>query len=189
MTYKVGEPVEEGSGRFHIPIIRENSKGLVTSNVVARVASNAFETLKEATTFAAMLIFGYTRVSTPPGETALLINLQQVDDFNWASQAYGDVMMEKRYQALRFMEEASELVQVLGLTPEDIAMVVRDVYANPPGKLDIEIGDVQITTNILAMTQFRSVAECRVKCLEKLALRTPEELRAKDQAKMARGLI
>lgn len=193
MKLKVGDPVERLDGRFYVPIIRtEPQMGL--SDTVCRVASDAFGTLKEAVTFASMFILSYTRLTHLPrngvGDEVLMANLQQVDDFNWSKQAYGeDVVMGKRYQALRFIEEACELVQALGLAPEDIAMVAGDVYSKPAGQRDIEIGDVQITLNILAMTQFRSVAECRLKCHEKLALRSPEELKTKDQAKMSRGLI
>lgn len=55
---EAGEPVARDDGRFYVPLIRwPGEAGL--SDIVARVASDAFRELKHAQTFANVLAFAY----------------------------------------------------------------------------------------------------------------------------------
>lgn len=116
-------------------------------------------------------------------------NSDQHDDYIWAKGVYGDVVDGQRYQALRFLEEAMELVQSQGLSREDVNTVADYVYARSIGDESVEIGDVQICLNILSEVRGKSVVDCRVNCLTKNDGRTIEQARAKDNTKMAAGLI
>ena len=197
MKLRVGEPIPRDDGRFYIPLFKpEHEEGL--SDIVLRVASDAFPDLEGAKRHANMIALSFAQctevLSFGMGDPDLAHNLQQVDDYKWALEAYGEVVENRRYQAFRFLEEAVELIQAIRakgieFTREDFLKVWDFVMAKPPGPIGTEVGDVQITLNILAMVCYFSVATERNKCLEKLALRTPEQLRGKDKAKMDAGLI
>lgn len=53
-------------------------------------------------------------------------------------------------RGLRFLEEAVELGQSVGLTRQEAAAIVDMVYRNPPGDRDQEIGGCSITLHALA---------------------------------------
>jgi len=50
--YRVGEAVRRDDGRFYVPVVRIDPRPGVDSQVVMRVASDAFLDLKEAVMFA-----------------------------------------------------------------------------------------------------------------------------------------
>lgn len=107
----------------------------------------------------------------------------------WAKQTYGVVVLQLRYQAFRFIEEAIELVQACGLSRVDVILAVDYVFKNPKGAMRVEIGDVLLSVDILAATQGFSTDECYQSCLGRIAELDPNDAYAKDQRKIAAGLI
>ncbi len=63
--------------------------------------------------------------------------------YKWLIDAFGEIIARnKRRRALRFIEEAVELVQALGLGENDVSAVARSVYCRPPHKPEREVGGV-----------------------------------------------
>lgn len=71
----------------------------------------------------------------------------------WAVDTFGSIALHPRERALRFLEEALELCQACGLDREVIPLMVDRVYANPPGSLDREVAQAQMTLSALSESQ------------------------------------
>lgn len=85
--------------------------------------------------------------AAPPEETP------QKVAWRWANFVFGEVAPKDRLlRALRFMEEAAELTQAVGLTREDAHTMVDAVYARTPGVVKQEIGGVMLTLMVLGST-------------------------------------
>lgn len=67
----------------------------------------------------------------------------------WAAQMFGDIVYDTGERALRFLEEALELVQTQGLTAERAHALVDRVYGREPGDVFKEIGQAQLTLDVL----------------------------------------
>lgn len=197
MKLIVGEPIPRPNGRVAFPLHSDNDCDKTT---YLTVEPDAFRDPAEMhdgkspedrqRTFANMTALVWSKVTeVGTGDSRLIQNLEQADDYNWALGAYGEVVNGKRYQGLRFIEECFELIQTLGITRDDINTVADYVYSRETGSSTIEIGDVKVCLNILATVLHKSVAQCREEVHKKLALRSPEELMAKDKRKMEVGLI
>lgn len=64
----------------------------------------------------------------------------------WATAAFGlDDVMNKKLRALRFIEEAIELVQAADLSLEDVNATALMVYRKPVGETKQEVGGVLVT--------------------------------------------
>jgi len=109
--------------------------------------------------------------------------------FEWALDIFGPVVRGARYQAFRLLEEALELGQALGLTREDALRTVDWVFGRPPGSVLVEIGDVRLSLDILAETQGIDCAHAYGACCLRVSELDPVKMRAKDQEKIAAGLI
>jgi hypothetical protein len=109
--------------------------------------------------------------------------------WDWAVSVYGAISRGRRYQAFRFLEEALELAQNQGLSFEDMVRVARYVSDRKVGDTKVEIGDVALCLDILAENLGLSVDGCLTSCLSRIQSLDPEACRAKDQAKIAYGLI
>lgn len=57
-----------------------------------------------------------------------------------------------RIRALRLLEETLELCQAEGVTPEEAAIIVRQVYSRPVGEAEQELGGVMTTLMAYAYT-------------------------------------
>lgn len=74
---------------------------------------------------------------------------------NWVAATFGaDVTLKER--GARFVEEALELGQALGLSISDIEGLAGRVYSRPPGRSDKEVGDVSVT--LLSVCQMLGVS-------------------------------
>ena len=61
-----------------------------------------------------------------------------------------EILHEKRERALRFLEEALELVQATGLYKDDVIRQMHYTYDRPVGKVEEELGQTQFTFFALA---------------------------------------
>lgn len=109
--------------------------------------------------------------------------------YAWAMEVYGERTKEARYQAFRFLEEAMELAQTQGLTLDDFIRTAQYVSARKVGDTKIEIGDTRLCLDILAENLGLSVDGCYTSCLTRIQFLDPDKCRAKDDAKVACGLI
>lgn len=109
--------------------------------------------------------------------------------FAWAVQTYGEVAKKARYQAFRFLEEALELVQAMGLTKEDAIRTVEWVFSRSVGTVRVEVGDVRLSIDILAESQGVSSDDCYTACASRISDLDPAQMRAKEAAKIMAGLI
>jgi hypothetical protein len=70
---------------------------------------------------------------------------RQLSVTDWARSTFGDDAMCVRERVLRFIEEATELVQSEGLSEDDVQRVVAHVFSKPPGNPAQEVGGVGVT--------------------------------------------
>lgn len=115
---------------------------------------------------------------------------RQEKAYAWAAGVYGEQRVRaRRYQAFRFLEEAMELCQTQGLSLEDFMRCAEYVSARKIGDTKTEIGDVRVCLDIMADNLGVSVDHCHTDALRRIHALDPEACRAKDDAKIAAGLI
>ena len=79
-----------------------------------------------------------------------MTNHTQRDVLDWVRNTFGQKFLNDRERTLRFIEEALELVQAIGLPSSDVIAVIRHVYGRPNGDYAQEMGGVMITLEALA---------------------------------------
>ena len=77
-------------------------------------------------------------------------NHTQRDVLDWVRNTFGQKFLNDRERAFRFIEEALELVQAIGLSIKDVAAIGNHVYGRTPGDYPQEMGGVMITLEALA---------------------------------------
>jgi len=79
----------------------------------------------------------------------------------WVRSRFGDRSQDDPHErGRRFMEEAIELAQALGITSEEIAQLVSYVYSRPVGKPYQEVAGVGVT--LLALAECISLDFCAI---------------------------
>lgn len=58
----------------------------------------------------------------------------------WAIDIFGDVAADKSERAMRFIEEAVELIHAAQLDRRTLSKIIERVYSRPPGAIDREFG-------------------------------------------------
>ena len=103
----------------------------------------------------------------------------------WGARCFGeDHMRDPIVRAARFIEEAAEWVQAVGL-PKDHAQRALDyVYSRPPGDPAQECGGVSNTQYALASALGLSVAECEAKEISRCLTKSPEHFAARNRDKI-----
>lgn len=88
---------------------------------------------------------------------------------NWVIDCFGtEIASNIPERVLRFIEEAAELAQSLGVTREQIYRVITYTFARPPGNPDQEVGGTMVTLaalcaaakidmNVAAETEYKRV--------------------------------
>lgn len=70
----------------------------------------------------------------------------------WAKSAFGeDVANDRIQRGHRFLEEALELAQSIGVTKEDATVLVDYVFSRPVGAPPQEVGGVMVTLGTLCV--------------------------------------
>lgn len=103
----------------------------------------------------------------------------------WGTRCFGvDHMADKIVRAARFLEEAVELAQAVGL-PKDHAQRALDyVYSRPAGDPAQELGGVSNTQYALAGALGLSVAECEAKEIARCLSKSPEHFAQRNRDKI-----
>lgn len=91
-------------------------------------------------------------------------------------------------RALRFIEEAAELVQAIGLTEEQAMHVIRHVYSKPVGERFQEFGGVMVTALALAESVETSLYDAEVAEVSRILAKSPEHFRRRQKEKREAGL-
>jgi hypothetical protein len=106
----------------------------------------------------------------------------------WARETFGEIALDPKERALRFVEEAIELAHALNMPASVVAAIATRVYSRPPGQLRQEMGQCQATFELLARVvgidpDAEATAElARVKSIPK------EEWDRRHAAKVALGI-
>lgn len=117
----------------------------------------------------------------------LELDALQTRAFVWVTKITPVVAIATR--ARRFLEEAVELVQALGLTKDDVLRVVDYVYGRPVGEVENEIGGVGMTLLPLCEALDISAEQCFRRELARVS--TPEmiaHVKARQVEKAEAGL-
>ncbi|MGH7487099.1 MAG: hypothetical protein ACREMY_16070, partial [bacterium] len=65
--------------------------------------------------------------------------------YEWVRTTFGLANQDAHERVLRFFEEAVELAQAEGVTDEELARIVRHVFAKTPGAPEQEAGGAGTT--------------------------------------------
>lgn len=68
----------------------------------------------------------------------------------WAVETFGDVALDRHERALRFVEESIELAEAMCLTSSELQAIIVRVYNRPSGNVPRELGQCQMTLEVLA---------------------------------------
>lgn len=69
----------------------------------------------------------------------------------WARETFGEIALQPRERALRFIEEVIELAQAMNIEPEIVSAIIRRVYSRPSGAVPREMGQCLTTFEMLAL--------------------------------------
>jgi len=69
--------------------------------------------------------------------------------FVWAIKTFGDVAKDPHERTLRFLEEAIELAHAMGIEVDTTLAVVDRVYDREGGNISREVGQAQLTLELL----------------------------------------
>ena len=108
--------------------------------------------------------------------------------YEWALETFGDVAASHRERALRFLEEALELVQAAGLEFDDIHQLACHVYDKSSGDLRIEMGAASLTLVCLAESLGLSADACEINEFARVRGVDRESFRARQNAKAKLGI-
>jgi len=107
----------------------------------------------------------------------------QVRAETWAMTCFPmDHLIDVKVRAHRFLEEALELVQALGVERDDCMRLIDYVYGRPVGEAHQEVGGTLLTLACLCFATKMRLAECGEAELARV-WKNIEKIRAKQAAK------
>ena len=106
----------------------------------------------------------------------------------WCRGVFGAMGTGVHERALRFLEEAVELVQALGMTETQAMRVLRYVYSRSPGEPEQELGGVAVTLNTLADACGLLLGECEENEFRRVQT-MPKDVLIKSQRRKANNGI
>lgn len=68
----------------------------------------------------------------------------------WAHETFGDIALDPKERAMRFLEEAVELAHAVGVDAITSTNIVGRVYQRPAGGIPREVGQSLVTLELLA---------------------------------------
>lgn len=104
----------------------------------------------------------------------------------WGKKAFGNAhMADHRVRAARFFEEATELVQAIGLPKDHALRVFEHVYGRVPGNIEQEAGGVGVTLMALCNTVGLSAEACEIKEVNRCLSVSPDKFTKRNDDKIA----
>lgn len=107
---------------------------------------------------------------------------------NWVNETFGtEVASDKKERIIRFLEEATELAQSIGMPKDVVSKIVDYVYSRPVGEIEQEIGGVCVTLAALANAFEISLIKTQEKELERVEAIDKNLIRKKQNGKPIRN--
>lgn len=107
----------------------------------------------------------------------------------WVASTFGDGATLSKERAIRFFEEATELVQTANVSHEMILRIIARVYSRPIGDAKKEIGQVGLTLEALAESLALSLEDETAREFERVRTIPKQGLLDSLDAKRASGLV
>ena len=124
-----------------------------------------------------------------PARHILILRDIQRSVLAWAKAAFpGSEEVTSGVRALRFFEEACELMQVEGMKPSLLKAQIDEVYSRPVGTLHQEIGGVMITLMSYAEVKNEGVLDALDVEIHRINLKPVEHFQQRQREKMEKGL-
>lgn len=112
----------------------------------------------------------------------------QREALQWAEETFGPGANDPEERTKRFVEEALELAQALGLHFADVQSIADRVYGNKHGNVEKELGQTQLTLGVLAeVLSYCSLTEGSRE-LERVKKIPKEDLQQRHLAKVYQGI-
>lgn len=109
--------------------------------------------------------------------------------YEWGVRSFGwQHMQDDKVRALRFAEEAIELVQSIGLDKDHVHKLVDVVYSRPHGDVHQEMGGCMVTLAVLGRVFGMSVDEAMYREMLRVLSKSPEHFAKRNEEKMQLGL-
>lgn len=103
----------------------------------------------------------------------------------WGTRCFGaDHMQDRIVRAARFIEEAAELAQAVGLTKEHAIRAIDHVYSRDPGQPWQEAGGSAVTLMALCDAIGLSADDCERREIARCLSKQPEHFAARNRAKI-----
>jgi len=106
----------------------------------------------------------------------------------WVRSRLGDDAMFPHERGMRFLEEALELAQAVGLTEVEIDKVKAHVYAKSVGRVEQEIGGVVSTLLTLAQAHGVSMNEAALAEIDRIHKLPKEKFRKRQELNAELGI-
>lgn len=117
---------------------------------------------------------------------------RQAAQMRWAHETFGGIEnfdpCSIQERARRFLEEALELVQSLGVTAEESSHVLDYVFGREAGETFQEFGGTALTLGCLAQAAGISVCEAEIAEFDRVQRKSKAHFEARHRAKMEAGL-
>lgn len=128
-----------------------------------------------------------------PGPTNVIAihgrNRRQSTAYNWCAECFGAASAGSPHErARRVLEEALELAQAAGVTPEDAAHQLANVYRRPAGDPAQEIGGLSLTLLTYAEAAGLSADACEVDELNRVLNKPTSYFAQRHAEKAAAGV-
>jgi hypothetical protein len=108
--------------------------------------------------------------------------------YEWVVRVFGTRNAMSGERAARFVEEAVELVQAVGLSRERVMAIVDVVYSRPKGDVFQEIGGVGLTLLALAAAVNYSAEVAEVAEMCRVFAKSDAHFRARQTEKAGQGI-
>lgn len=106
----------------------------------------------------------------------------------WAGACFGEEhCMDQRIRAMRFLEEAIELAQAMGLEQDMVGKLSDHIYARERGEIYQEIGGVGVTLLVLAQSVGLSADACETGELRRVIAKGNEHFKKRNEEKIDLG--
>lgn len=106
----------------------------------------------------------------------------------WAADTFGPVAGQTNERAMRFAEEALELVHALGLPAETVTKIAERVYSRAAGDPEKEAGQAQMTLDALCAQQGIDPQDEADKEFDRVRAIPREHWKARHDAKTSLGI-
>lgn len=107
---------------------------------------------------------------------------------NWARETFGEIALDRRERTLRFLEEAVELAQSMGISMDVTDALVARVYRRAPSNPEQELGQALVTLEMLAKATAIDAEAEATKEFYRVQSIPREEWKRRHAAKVALGI-